>query len=97
REAARSGRGHLSRLPVRLARNADGSARARGRRLDCVRELERRDRSQALAGADAQHLQPVAAASKSGFETPIRLGKSAPFYAVRAIGSNGKVLGTSRA
>jgi hypothetical protein len=35
-------------------------------------------------------------AAKSGFETPIRLAKSAAFYAVRALDSNGKVLGTSR-
>jgi hypothetical protein len=50
---------------------------------------------QVLAGPDAQHLQPVKEAAKSGFETPIRLAKSAAFYAVRALGANGKVLGTS--
>jgi Arylsulfotransferase (ASST) len=54
-------------------------------------------RWQVLAGPDAQHLQPVKEASKSGFETPIRLAKSAAFYAVRALGANGKVLGTSPA
>jgi hypothetical protein len=50
-----------------------------------------------LAGPDAQHLQKVAEAARSGFETPIRVSKSAAVYAVKAIGSNGKVLGTSRA
>jgi hypothetical protein len=50
-----------------------------------------------LAGPDAQHLQKVAEAARSGFETPIRVSKSAAVYAVRAIGNNGKVLGTSRA
>ena len=52
-------------------------------------------RWQVLAGADAQHLKPVKDAAKSGFETPIRLAKSAAVYAVRAIGAGGKVLGTS--
>ena len=52
-------------------------------------------RWQVLAGADAQHLKPVKDATKSGFETPIRLTKPATVYAVRAIGANGKVLGTS--
>jgi hypothetical protein len=54
-------------------------------------------RWQVLAGPDAQHLQPVKEAAKSGFETPIALAKSATVYTVKAIGSNGKVLGTSRA
>lgn len=54
-------------------------------------------RWQVLAGDDAQHLKPVAVAAKSGFETPIRLARSAPFYAVKAIASNGKALATSRA
>ena len=49
-----------------------------------------------LAGPDAQHLQPVKEAVKTGFETPIRLAKTAAFFAVKAIGSDGKVLGTSR-
>jgi hypothetical protein len=53
-------------------------------------------RWQVLAGPDAQHLQPVAQAAKSGFETPIRLAKPAAFYAAKAIGANGKALGTSR-
>jgi hypothetical protein len=54
-------------------------------------------RWQVLAGSDAQHLQPVKEAAKSGFETPIRLTKAAAFYAVRALGANGKVLATSPA
>jgi hypothetical protein len=54
-------------------------------------------RWQVLAGPDAQLLRPVKEAAKSGFETPIRLAKSAAFYAVRALGANGKVLGTSPA
>ena len=53
-------------------------------------------RWQVLAGPDAQHLQPVKEAVKTGFETPIRLAKTAAFFAVKAIGSDGKVLGTSR-
>jgi hypothetical protein len=53
-------------------------------------------RWQVLAGPDAQQLQPVKEAARSGFETPIRLTGSAAFYAVRAIAGNGKVLGTSR-
>jgi hypothetical protein len=54
-------------------------------------------RWQVLAGGDAQQLRPVKEAAKTDFETPIRLGKSAAFYAVKALDRNGKVLGTSRA
>jgi len=39
----------------------------------------------------------VQTVAKNGFETPIRLDKSAAFYAVKALGRNGKVLGTSAA
>jgi hypothetical protein len=42
-------------------------------------------------------LKPVQTVAKNGFETPIRLEKSAAFYAVKAIGRDGKVLGTSEA
>jgi Arylsulfotransferase (ASST) len=52
-------------------------------------------RWQVLAGPDAHLLRPVKEAAKSGFETPIRLTKPAAFYAVRALGGGGKVLGTS--
>ena len=50
-----------------------------------------------LAGASAGALKQVQTVPKNGFETPIRLGKSAAFYAVKAIGANGKVLGSSEA
>jgi len=35
--------------------------------------------------------------AKKGFETPIRLRKSAAFYAVQALDRNGKPLGRSAA
>jgi hypothetical protein len=54
-------------------------------------------RWQVLAGASAGALKQVQTVAKNGFETPIRLGKSAAFYAVKAIDRNGKVLGTSEA
>src|SRR2546422_941309 len=50
-----------------------------------------------LAGAAAGQLEPVQTVAKNGFETPIRLTKSAAFYAVKALGRDGKVLGTSEA
>jgi hypothetical protein len=50
-----------------------------------------------LAGPAAGRLKPVQTVAKNGFETPIRLTKSAAFYAVRALGRDGKVLGTSEA
>ena len=49
------------------------------------------------AGAAAGQLKPVQTVAKNGFETPIRVKKSAAFYAVKAIGRTGKVLGTSEA
>jgi hypothetical protein len=54
-------------------------------------------RWQVLAGSAAGRLRPAQTVAKNGFETPIRLEKSAAFYAVRALGRNGKVLGTSEA
>jgi hypothetical protein len=54
-------------------------------------------RWQVLAGPAAGRLQPVQTVAKNGFETPIRLDRSAAFYAVKALGRNGKVLGTSAA
>jgi hypothetical protein len=54
-------------------------------------------RWQVLAGPAAGQLKPVQTVPKNGFETPIRLTKSAAFYAVRALGRDGKVLGTSEA
>ncbi|HLB18999.1 MAG TPA: arylsulfotransferase family protein [Gaiellaceae bacterium] len=50
-----------------------------------------------LAGPAVGRLLPVQTVAKNGFETPIRLDRSAAFYAVKAIGRNGKVLGTSAA
>jgi len=52
---------------------------------------------QVLAGPAAGQLKPVQTVAKNGFETPIRLKKSAAFYAVKAVGRDGKVLGTSEA
>jgi hypothetical protein len=54
-------------------------------------------RWQVLAGPDAQHLKQVKEVAKNGFETPIRLASSAAYFAVRALGSDGNVLGTSPA
>jgi hypothetical protein len=54
-------------------------------------------RWQVLAGPAAGQLKVVQTVAKNGFETPIRLKSSAAFYAVKAIGRNGKVLGTSEA
>ena len=54
-------------------------------------------RWQVLAGPAAGQLKPVQTVAKNGFETPIRLKKSAAFYAVKAVGSDGKVLETSEA
>jgi hypothetical protein len=52
-------------------------------------------RWQVLAGPAAGQLKPVQTVAKNGFETPIRLTKLAAFYAVKALGRGGKVLGTS--
>jgi hypothetical protein len=54
-------------------------------------------RWQVLAGPAAAQLKPVQTVAKDGFETPIRLTKSAAFYSMKAIGRGGKVLGTSEA
>jgi arylsulfotransferase ASST len=54
-------------------------------------------RWQVLAGRAAGQMKPVQTVAKNGFETPIRLKSSAAFYAVKAIGRDGKVLGTSQA
>jgi hypothetical protein len=54
-------------------------------------------RWQVLAGPAAGQLKPVQTVAKNGFETPIRLTKSAAFYAVKALGRDGKALGTSAA
>jgi hypothetical protein len=54
-------------------------------------------RWQVLSGPSAGNLKPLTTVAKNGFETPIRLSKSSAFYAVKAIGGNGKVLATSAA
>ena len=50
-----------------------------------------------LSGPSADKLKPLQTMAKNGFETPIRLARSAAFYAVQAIDGNGKVLRTSAA
>jgi hypothetical protein len=50
-----------------------------------------------LAGSNAQSLKTVATKAKTGFETTIPLSKSYKAYKVQALGSQGKVLGTSTA
>jgi hypothetical protein len=48
-----------------------------------------------LAGASATQLEPVASASRSGFETAIATPAPAAYVAVQALGAEGAVLGTS--
>jgi Arylsulfotransferase (ASST) len=50
-----------------------------------------------LSGPSAGRLKPLLTVARRGFETPIRLSKSAAFYAVRALDRKGKVLRTSAA
>jgi hypothetical protein len=50
-----------------------------------------------LAGADASHLQPVATANRTGFETSIVIKSGGPAFEVQALDSTGAVLGTSAA
>jgi hypothetical protein len=52
---------------------------------------------QLLAGASAASLNPVRSVAKTGFETRIDVESSATVFAVRALGSDGKALGTSAA
>ena len=53
-------------------------------------------RWQVLAGPAAGQLKPVQTVAKNGFETPIRLKKSAAFYAVKAVGRDGRASGRPR-
>jgi hypothetical protein len=53
-------------------------------------------RWEVLAGPDSAHLHPVGSAPKGGFETAIRVETKASTFAVRALGRNGEILGTSR-
>lgn len=50
-----------------------------------------------LSGPSAGRLTTLETVAKDGFETPIRLKKSAAFYAVRALDRDGRVLATSAA
>src|SRR5215467_5140667 len=49
-----------------------------------------------LAGSGPGQLSPVSTASRSGFETAIRLSQTYPAYQVQALDSSGKVIGTSK-
>jgi hypothetical protein len=48
-----------------------------------------------LGGSTASTLRPVADRPKNGFETTIGLSTSLRYFAVQALGSRGRVLGTS--
>jgi Arylsulfotransferase (ASST) len=50
-----------------------------------------------LAGTNPKHLLIVAAGTKNGFETSVRLAKSYKLYKVQALGARGRVLRTSGA
>jgi hypothetical protein len=50
-----------------------------------------------LAGSNANHLPVVATHTKTGFETAIRLAKSAKVYRVQAFDAKGHLLRTSKA
>ncbi len=52
-------------------------------------------RWQLLGGPDPTTLSPVTAAARSGFETVIPITTTKRYIAVRALGSSGRVLGTS--
>jgi hypothetical protein len=54
-------------------------------------------RWEVLAGSSAGSLHVVARHARVGFETTIKLSRSYPVYEVRALGSRGKILGTSKA
>jgi arylsulfotransferase ASST len=80
-------RGHPTDRPVVVAAGSAAYASWNGA-TDVVRW-------QVLAGPGAGQLKPLQTVAKNGFETPIRLTKSAAFYAVKALGRDGNVLGTS--
>ncbi len=50
-----------------------------------------------LAGSSPTSLKPAAGARRSGFQTQITVHSTAPYFAVQALSSSGKVLGTSPA
>jgi hypothetical protein len=49
-----------------------------------------------LAGPDAGHLERVATARSTGFETTLRTSAERPYVAVRALDADGRTLGTSK-
>jgi Arylsulfotransferase (ASST) len=53
-------------------------------------------RWEALTGASEAALQPAGSARRAGFETALSVPAGQPFVAVRALDSQGNVLGTSR-
>jgi hypothetical protein len=52
-------------------------------------------RWQLLGGASPQKLTPLGTAVRSSFETKLAVSSTQPYLAVRALGANGQVLGTS--
>jgi Arylsulfotransferase (ASST) len=52
---------------------------------------------QALAGPSPERLQPLASASKDGFETAIAVRTAEPYVGVQAKDRSGRLLGTSKA
>ncbi|MHB8656484.1 MAG: arylsulfotransferase family protein [Solirubrobacteraceae bacterium] len=52
---------------------------------------------QVIAGASPSSLMPIGGSAKRGFETPIAVHSDEMYFAVRALGSSGQVLATSRA
>ena len=53
------------------------------------------ERWEVLAGADGDHLQRIASAARTGFETAIPVTTSQPLLVARALDAGGTVLGTS--
>lgn len=53
-------------------------------------------RWQVLGGSSPEHLTAMGSAVRDGFETPISVSSVPPYVAVRALDSQGAVLGTSR-
>lgn len=51
---------------------------------------------QVLAGSKSKKLSPIATAPKSGFETAIQVSASGPYFQVKALNANGRVIGTSK-
>jgi hypothetical protein len=49
-----------------------------------------------MAGSSTGKLTPVASHARSGFETPVKLSRTYRRYEVRALSSDGNVLGTSK-